>query len=123
MPYPPPEPQGPTPGPHLAGGWLRPLPGGGRHDDRPDDEGLVHLAGLGLTALAVLTLATAAALIALATYGLITWRRTRWWPPSSSEPLSPPSPSALSAAPKQPCTTTSPLSGNWPAPTRTAPPR
>jgi hypothetical protein len=76
-----PHPHAPAAGPHPAGGWIRPLQAGGRHDDGPDDDGLVHLAGLILTALAVLTLATGAALIGLAAYAVMTWRRTRWWPP------------------------------------------
>ena len=75
-----PNPHAPTAGPHPAGGWIRPLHPGGCHGDGPGDDGLVHLAGLILTALAVLTLATGAALIGLAAYGLVTWRRTRWWP-------------------------------------------
>lgn len=76
-----PDPHAPPTGhPALAGWAPRPhLPG---HLERPEaDDGLVHLAGILLAALAALLLATAAAVVGLAAYGLITWRRTRWWPP------------------------------------------
>jgi hypothetical protein len=79
MPYPPPDPHGPTTGHHPLAGWAhRP----GIRGDHPDgDDSLVHIAGWILAAIAAVLLATAAAAIGLAAYGLITWRRTRWWPP------------------------------------------
>jgi hypothetical protein len=75
------NPQAVPAAPHPGAGWIRPLHGGGHPPDAPGDDGLVHLAGIVLGALAVVTLATGAALVGLAAYGLITWRRTRWWPP------------------------------------------
>jgi hypothetical protein len=71
----------PTGQPPLAGSWTRPLrpvrpePGDGT------DDGLVHLAGMILAGLAALFVATGAAAVGLAAYGIITWRRARWWAP------------------------------------------
>lgn len=73
------DPDAPPTGPRPLTGWARPT---GRPDAAgPGVDGLVNLAGIVLAALAVLLLATTAALAGLAAYGLITWRRTRWWPP------------------------------------------
>jgi hypothetical protein len=73
------DPGAPPTIPHPSVGRLH-------HAARPDahhgDDGLVHLVGIILAGLALLLLvATGAALIGVAAYGLLTWRRTRWWPP------------------------------------------
>ncbi|HEV7535119.1 MAG TPA: hypothetical protein VGP90_05755, partial [Acidimicrobiia bacterium] len=74
-----PNPHAAPTGPGPLAGWVRPT---GRPDAPGDgDDGLVHLAGLVLAALAALVLATTAAGVGAAAYGLLTWRRTRWWPP------------------------------------------
>ncbi|MDQ1567742.1 MAG: hypothetical protein QOF96_2622 [Actinomycetota bacterium] len=66
-----------------AVGWAHVLHPAARPDaPGSGDDGLVHLAGIILAAVATLLLATTAAVVGLAAYGIITWRRTRWWPPA-----------------------------------------
>ena len=83
MSYQQPNPAAPATHPPTTAGWARPLHAGGRHDGPPGggDDALINLAGVVLAVLAGFVLATAVAVTAVAAYGLITWRRTRWWPP------------------------------------------
>jgi hypothetical protein len=76
------NPHAPTAGQPSVADRTRPVTGAVRPDGQPGgDDALINLAGVVLAALAVLTLATSAAFVAVVAYGFITWRRTRWWLP------------------------------------------
>lgn len=82
------EPEG-SPRSHAPPTGARPLAGSagpGPHPGQPPgppghDDGWINLAGVALASLAVLVLATDAAIVGAAVYVFITWRRGRWWPP------------------------------------------